>query len=72
MKPNRLIALALVATLAPAASAMAHPLAAGASPLQNAAHHLVHALQAHPWLPFVTGAAVIGLLLITRMIRRES
>jgi hypothetical protein len=72
MKRNRLKALVFTATLAPAASVMAHPTVAGASPLQNAAHMLVHALQAHPWLPFATGAAVIGLLLVARMIRRES
>ena len=72
MKQNRLKALVFTAALAPAASVMAHAEVTGQNALQNAAHNLVHALQAHPWLPLAAGAALVAALLIARMIRRES
>ena len=72
MKRNQLKALVFTASLAPAAPVIAHADVAGGNALQNAAHNLVHALQAHPWLPFATGVALVAVLWIARMIRRES
>jgi len=72
MKRSLMKATTLIASLMPAASVMAHAEVTGYNGLQNAAHGIVHALQAHPWLPFATGVAVLAAILIARMIRRES
>lgn len=71
MKRSLIKTAAFFVLLAPAASVMAHTEVAGYNALQNAGHNLVHALQAHPWLPFAAGIAVLAISAIARMNRRE-
>jgi len=72
MKRSLMKTTTLIASLMPAASVMAHAEVSGQNALQSAAHNLVHALQAHPWLPFAAGVVVLAVSLIAKVIRRES
>ena len=66
MKRTHITVTALLASLMPAASVMAHSEVTGSSGILAAAHDLVHAL------PAVLVAAVIALFVAFRINKRES
>ena len=72
MKHKRISAAALLASLMPTASLLAHAEAAAESGILAIAHHLAHALQAIPFLPALVAVAVITALAILRINKRES
>jgi hypothetical protein len=72
MKHKRISAAALLASMMPAASVLAHAEAAAESGILAIAHHLAHAVQAIPLLPAFIAAAVAVLLTILRINKRES
>jgi hypothetical protein len=72
MKHKRISAAALLASLMPTASVMAHAEAAAESGILAIAHHLAHALQAIPLLPAIVAAVVAAVLAILRINKRES
>jgi hypothetical protein len=72
MQHKRISATALLASLMPTASLMAHAEAAAESGILAIAHHLAHALQAIPLLPAIVAAVVAAALAILRINKRES
>jgi hypothetical protein len=72
MKQTSIKATALLASLMPATSVMAHSEVNGHSGLMTAAHDLVHSLQANPWLPAILFALVFAAFFISRKSKRES
>jgi H+/gluconate symporter-like permease len=72
MKQNRITVAAMLASLLPTASAMAHSEVTAESGILAAVHHLVHALQANPLLPAIIAGVVIAVFAISRINKRES
>ena len=72
MKQNRIAVVAMLASLLPTASALAHSEVAAESGILAVAHDLVHALQANPLLPAIIAGVVIAALAISRINKRES
>jgi hypothetical protein len=72
MKHKRISAAALLASLMPTTSVMAHAEAATESGILAIAHYLAHAIQAIPLLPALVAAAVAAALAILRINKRES
>ena len=72
MKHKRISAAALLASMMPTASVLAHAEATAESGILAIAHHLVHALQAIPLLAAIVAAVVAATLAFLRINNRES
>ena len=72
MKQNRITVAAMLVSLLPTASVMAHSEVTAESGILATVHHLVHALQANPLLPAIIAGVVIAVFAISRIIKRES
>ena len=72
MKRSRITVAALLASLLPTASVMAHSEVTAESGILASVHHLLHALQANPLLPVIVAGVVIAVFALTRPSKRES
>ena len=72
MKRTHITAAALLTSLVPAASVMAHSEAVGQTGVIDVAHKIAHALPTTTWLPATLLLVVLAAIFIARINKRES